>query len=400
MYKDDDLLKVRAKDYDSYARLIKRKVLSTQELTTSILPPGGSQYSGPPLDIDKFNYGHRSTTNAVDNGSCLRGISSFPTESNDRMKSESYRILSEIFRRTPIGFRQRGFRRNPTGSDQIASKLEYFRLNPVVFPIGLDRNPWSELSTWAVQARRRESCDDQWVPHGCSPTSAVDGECWGRTNPEDPADHTKRLFSRCSASVETGCVSIDVTGIVDARRDQRHCRLERARPSQWHSTKFPNRRKRDCRTVLRFWHPIEIFQFAVLGVILLVLMGIVGIVLLLLAIDAVTFLTHADRPANGGMSMAVSSFAHIIVVASYIAAFVLTVCERIPCSISHAFDFTGDHRQTRLELVRLIGAHRPLFVERIWFVVDRLPCIKRARTCRYFSILPSSNTFNHERQYE
>lgn len=65
------------------------------------------------------------------------------------------------------------------------------------------------------------------------------------------------------------------------------------------------------------------------------------------------------------MSMAVSSFAHIIVVAIYIAAFVLTVCERIPCSISHAFDFTGDHRQIRLELVRLIGAHRPLFVERI-----------------------------------
>ena len=60
MYNGDDLLKVRAKDYGSYARLIMRKVFSTQELTTSILPPGGSQYSRPPLDVDKFDYIHRT----------------------------------------------------------------------------------------------------------------------------------------------------------------------------------------------------------------------------------------------------------------------------------------------------------------------------------------------------
>ena len=64
MYKDDDLLKVRAKDYGSYARLSMRKVFSTQESTTTILTPGGSQYSRPPLDVDKFDYVHRITDKA------------------------------------------------------------------------------------------------------------------------------------------------------------------------------------------------------------------------------------------------------------------------------------------------------------------------------------------------
>ena len=82
----------------------------------------------------------RNVEHRLDSDCCLGGISSFPMESNDRMKSESDQILSETFRR------------NPTGSDQIASKFEYFRLNPVVFPIGLDRNPWSESepSTWVT----------------------------------------------------------------------------------------------------------------------------------------------------------------------------------------------------------------------------------------------------------
>ena len=43
MCKDDDLLKVRTKDYGSLARLIMREVFSTRDLTTSILPPGRSQ---------------------------------------------------------------------------------------------------------------------------------------------------------------------------------------------------------------------------------------------------------------------------------------------------------------------------------------------------------------------
>ena len=65
MYKDDDLLKVRAKHYGFDARLSMHKVFSTQELTASILTPRGSQYSRPPLDVEKFGYVHRIIDKAV-----------------------------------------------------------------------------------------------------------------------------------------------------------------------------------------------------------------------------------------------------------------------------------------------------------------------------------------------
>ena len=99
----------------------------------------------------------RQLSTVFDCDCCQDRISSFATESNDRMKSESYRILSEIFRRNPIGFRQRGFRRNAIGTCPIASAFEYSRLNPVVFSIGLDRNPWSERSTWVFLGVKERS---------------------------------------------------------------------------------------------------------------------------------------------------------------------------------------------------------------------------------------------------
>ena len=102
----------------------------------------------PSSDCAVVRTDSRQLSTVFDYDCCQDRISSFPTESNDRMKSESYRILSEIFRRNPIGFRQRGFRRNPIGTCRIASEFDYSRLNLVVFPIGLDRNPWSERSTW------------------------------------------------------------------------------------------------------------------------------------------------------------------------------------------------------------------------------------------------------------
>ena len=62
-YEDDDLLNVRAKEYGSYAGLIVQNVFSTQELTTSILPLGGSQSSRPPIDVNQFDCVHREYTN-------------------------------------------------------------------------------------------------------------------------------------------------------------------------------------------------------------------------------------------------------------------------------------------------------------------------------------------------
>lgn len=59
IYQQEDLLKIRAKDYGAYARLVLRKLFSQDELTTSILPPGGGQYRRPPLDPEKFEYLHR-----------------------------------------------------------------------------------------------------------------------------------------------------------------------------------------------------------------------------------------------------------------------------------------------------------------------------------------------------
>ena len=64
-YEDDDLLNLRAKEYGSYAGLIVRNVFSTQELTTSILPLGGSQSSRPPIDVNQLDCVHREYTNTT-----------------------------------------------------------------------------------------------------------------------------------------------------------------------------------------------------------------------------------------------------------------------------------------------------------------------------------------------
>ena len=53
------MLKIRAKDYGAYARLVLRKLFSQDELTTSILPPGGGRYRRLPLDAKKFEHLHR-----------------------------------------------------------------------------------------------------------------------------------------------------------------------------------------------------------------------------------------------------------------------------------------------------------------------------------------------------
>lgn len=59
MYGGENLLKIRAKDYGSYARLIMRKLFTKEELVNSILPPGAAHYSRPPLEATRFEYLHR-----------------------------------------------------------------------------------------------------------------------------------------------------------------------------------------------------------------------------------------------------------------------------------------------------------------------------------------------------
>ena len=58
MYNNEDLLRIRAKDYGDYGRLLLHKLYSKQELVSCILPPGHSRYTKPPLDTDRFEYLH------------------------------------------------------------------------------------------------------------------------------------------------------------------------------------------------------------------------------------------------------------------------------------------------------------------------------------------------------
>ncbi|CAF1470043.1 unnamed protein product [Adineta ricciae] len=58
VYKDINLTRIRSKDFGDYARLVLRQLYSREELVSSILPPGGSQYARKPLDSGRFEYLH------------------------------------------------------------------------------------------------------------------------------------------------------------------------------------------------------------------------------------------------------------------------------------------------------------------------------------------------------
>ena len=58
MYGTEDLLRIRAKDYGDYGRLLLRKLYSKQELSECILPPGHPRYAKPPLDSERFEFFH------------------------------------------------------------------------------------------------------------------------------------------------------------------------------------------------------------------------------------------------------------------------------------------------------------------------------------------------------
>ena len=58
MYQEQDLLRIRAKDYGDYGRQLLRKLYSKEELIECILPPGHPRYSRPPLDNDRFQLFH------------------------------------------------------------------------------------------------------------------------------------------------------------------------------------------------------------------------------------------------------------------------------------------------------------------------------------------------------
>ncbi|CAF1249988.1 unnamed protein product [Rotaria sordida] len=60
MYQNEDLFRIRAKDYGDYGRLLLRKLYSKQELAECILPPGHQRYRRPPLDNDRFEYLHKA----------------------------------------------------------------------------------------------------------------------------------------------------------------------------------------------------------------------------------------------------------------------------------------------------------------------------------------------------
>ncbi|CAF3321496.1 unnamed protein product [Rotaria sp. Silwood2] len=60
IYGNEDLLRIRAKDYGDYGRLLLRKLYSKKELAERILPPGHQRYTRPPLDNDRFEYLHRA----------------------------------------------------------------------------------------------------------------------------------------------------------------------------------------------------------------------------------------------------------------------------------------------------------------------------------------------------
>ena len=52
------MLHIRGKNVGDYARQLLRAIYSPEELLSSILPPGGPQYSRTPLDSERFEVVH------------------------------------------------------------------------------------------------------------------------------------------------------------------------------------------------------------------------------------------------------------------------------------------------------------------------------------------------------
>ncbi len=58
MYDKVNLIHIRGKNVGDYARQILRIIFTHEELTTSILPPGGAHYKRKTLDKEKFDLFH------------------------------------------------------------------------------------------------------------------------------------------------------------------------------------------------------------------------------------------------------------------------------------------------------------------------------------------------------
>ena len=54
MFHDQDLLRIRAKDYGDFARQLLRKLYGKSELAECILPPGHPRFTRPPLETNVF----------------------------------------------------------------------------------------------------------------------------------------------------------------------------------------------------------------------------------------------------------------------------------------------------------------------------------------------------------
>jgi hypothetical protein len=58
MHEGNSLLRIRGKNVGDYARQVLRILYSQEELLSSILPPGGSQFIRQPLDEKRFERLH------------------------------------------------------------------------------------------------------------------------------------------------------------------------------------------------------------------------------------------------------------------------------------------------------------------------------------------------------
>ncbi|CAF1038418.1 unnamed protein product [Rotaria magnacalcarata] len=63
MHKDINLLLIREKSVGDYTRQVLRSLYSREELTSSILPPGGEHFARKPLDNQRFEKLHRALRN-------------------------------------------------------------------------------------------------------------------------------------------------------------------------------------------------------------------------------------------------------------------------------------------------------------------------------------------------
>ena len=58
MHGEVNLTKIRSKSVGDYARQVLRIIFTKSELISSILPPGGSHFARPQLDVHKFEKLH------------------------------------------------------------------------------------------------------------------------------------------------------------------------------------------------------------------------------------------------------------------------------------------------------------------------------------------------------